>query len=794
MQNNSFLQTIATKERGIAFLVFCTLLVFYLITYTGVIQSSDGLAMFATAESIVRHGSIDSNQLIWMGNQQGNFAADGDLYSRKGLGMTLLAIPLIWIARLSNSAGLVHTALLLNPIITALTGALVYRAGQRLRWQRRTALVTALVFGLATLAWPYTQTFFSDPICAFGLFGGFYGLLAYAQTGNKRHLFLGGVAWGIAYLTRVANLVTLPLYLGALYVSVLHGTGLIRLRQRDRATMITLLVRRYWRPFVSFLVPVVLAGLLSLWWNWARYGSIFDSGYVETERFSANWLFGITGLLVGPARGLVWYSPALLLAIPGAVWFWRHARQTLFFTLILVIIYVLFYGKWYMWHGGYSWGPRFLVPTIPFLALLTGPALGKWLVQGTAGILGQAAVSLLLAVSVGVQWLGMLVPYHLVQDWLDAAVQPLYAPETFTRLEYSPLILQWQFLRPENISLAWYRSMQAGANVWLILLLLLLSLALAVLAVVRQTSPREAAARGYRQWVYGAGLFVVVVVLLTHYYAALTDPELRRAAARIQMNESHGEAVVLTIPKDTQAFANVYHGRLPTYGLAQQGDMDDFAQFWLERIRGTHDRVWLLPDDTLPEKSVWERTMRMEDFLLLDTRMAQPDGQRLALYTISPVEELEQVGLGTVFGDPALVDVGIDDANGWFRLRGYSLSPETRPGGELLLELYWESLQPVDENYQVFVHLLNANSEKVAQRDGQPVQWMRPTSTWQPGERITDRYGIALPPDLPGGEYTISVGLYDPVSGQRLPVSAGPTDYAIDLGPITVVADRERNF
>ena len=71
---------------------------------------------------------------------------------------------------------------------------------------------------------------------------------------------------------------------------------------------------------------MVIAGLISLWWNGARYGSIWDSGYVETERFSAVWGFGIAGLLAGPARGLIWYSPILLLAIPGARWFWRNAR------------------------------------------------------------------------------------------------------------------------------------------------------------------------------------------------------------------------------------------------------------------------------------------------------------------------------------------------------------------------------------------------------------------------------------------------------------------------------------
>ena len=174
--------------------------------------------------------------------------------------------------------------------------------------------------------------------------------------------------------------------------------------------------------------------------------------------------------------------------------------------------------------------------------------------------------------------------------------------------------------------------------------------------------------------------------------------------------------------------------------------------------------------------------------------MSAPGGQRLALYAVNLGRDLVQVGLGTVFGDPSLVDEGITDANGWFRLRGYSLLPETQPGGELLLELHWESLQAVNENYQVFVHLLNADNEKLAQRDGQPVQWMRPTSTWQPGERITDRYGMVLPDDLPVGSYTISVGLYDPVNGQRLPVSAGPSDYAIELGPVYVVTDGRPGF
>jgi len=61
------------RDRSIAIFVVGFLLAAYLFTYTGVIQSSDGLAMFATTESIVRRGEVDSNQLLWMGLQQGSF-------------------------------------------------------------------------------------------------------------------------------------------------------------------------------------------------------------------------------------------------------------------------------------------------------------------------------------------------------------------------------------------------------------------------------------------------------------------------------------------------------------------------------------------------------------------------------------------------------------------------------------------------------------------------------------------------------------------------------------------------
>src|SRR5689334_9896617 len=139
-------QEIDSRDRTLAFCIACLLFACYLFTYTALIDSSDGLAMFATTESMVRRGEIDSNQLLWMGNQQGNIGPDGDLYSRKGLGMALLAYPMMWVALVWPALGLAQMAMLLNPILTAWTGGLIFRSGRRQGWSRATSTALALIF------------------------------------------------------------------------------------------------------------------------------------------------------------------------------------------------------------------------------------------------------------------------------------------------------------------------------------------------------------------------------------------------------------------------------------------------------------------------------------------------------------------------------------------------------------------------------------------------------------------------------------------------------------------------
>lgn len=776
---------VSPKDRSTALFLFGFLLACYLLTFTGQIDSSDGLSMFATTESYVRHGSFDSNQLLWMGNQQGNIGAGGDLYSRKGLGMVVLAMPLVWLARVWGAIGLVHAALLLNPLLTAWTGALLFRTARRLGWTRPVSIATALLFGLATMAWPYTQGYFSDPICGWGLFAAAYGLLAYTQSGRKLYLFGAGVAWGIAYLTRSINLLTLPLYLLALFWVLEAAAGRTAPGWRDR---LAAAFWRNWRPVVSFFIPVVAAGLLSLWWNWLRFGNIFDTGYVETESFSGDWLAGLWGLTLGPSRGFLWYNPIVLLALPGVAIFWRQHRRIFVFSLLLTALYFLVYAKWYMWHGGYSWGPRFLVPIVPFVSLIAGGGWSLLAVQKRWGTVGVLLAGGLAALSVLVQWLGMAVPFSLVQDWLAAEVQPLFAPETFTQLRYSPLLLQWQFLTAENIQFAWWRASNWPEAInWLAIAMPLAGIVAGLVLLVqhlRSDRPDDHDDR-WRNWLYAGALAAITLAILTYVQAALSDPQTAAISARLAASERAGDAILQLRPEQSQSFANSYRGRLPVYGFFNTGELDAEQAAWLDRLRTTYRRLWVVPDGLAPEQSAWERTLRGSDFLLANDRVASEGNQRLALFALAPSQRMVEAGIGTVFGDPA-APAPVTESNGWFRLDGYAVTQQVQPGGAILLTLLWRSLAEVDENYQVFVHLLDEQGTKIAQADGQPVQWLRPTSTWEVGEQIVDRYGLLLPDLLPAGQYTIAVGLYHPATGQRLPVSAGPASFAIELGPITV--------
>jgi len=114
-------------------------------------------------------------------------------------------------------------------------------------------------------------------------------------------------------------------------------------------------------------------------------------------------------------------------------------------------------------------------------------------------------------------------------------------------------------------------------------------------------------------------------------------------------------------------------------------------------------------------------------------------------------------------------------------LLAYLYQPEDWKVGRLeeRLSLYWQASAPLDVDYTVFVHSLNAQGELVGQADGPPVANHYPTTAWRPGEIVQDSRLVPA-----GARYL--VGLYDPATGERLPAFAADgtrlPDDAILLG------------
>ena len=117
-------------------------------------------------------------------------------------------------------------------------------------------------------------------------------------------------------------------------------------------------------------------------------------------------------------------------------------------------------------------------------------------------------------------------------------------------------------------------------------------------------------------------------------------------------------------------------------------------------------------------------------------------------------------------------------------LLGYEVDPAPS-GNELPVTLYWRGEAPMAADYTVFVHLLDAAGNVLAQGNAPPRAGRYSTHWWDPGEVVADRHVIPLPADLPPGDFRARIGLYNPNTGERLPL-AGDSGDAVELGPFSL--------
>lgn len=772
--------------------LFLFLLAIYLLTYTPRINSSDGLAMFATAESLARRGALDIEQIRWLGLQQGAFGLDGLLYSRKGIGVPVGLLPLTWLGLATPWFGPVGASLLFNAIVTALTAVLLSAYLRALNFSRRTGILVALIFGLATLAWPYAKSLFSDPFSGLLLLATALALLKFKQrTGAEKQrssgakLFspaltyplLAGLLLGWNIATRYAEALFVPVF-GLLLLYYLFTIYNLQFTIYDSKLAIP--------PLLAFTTPLVIIGLGLLAFNLSRYGDPLNTGYLPNETFSAIWWEGVLGQLLSPGRGLLLYCPVLILSLWGIAPFFRRFPAEAIAALSVILIHLLLYGKWFMWHGGYAWGPRFMVPTLPFWALFLAPVVEQILHEssGRRSVVGsrlfRVALLLLVAFSLVPQLLAVAIDFAPFQNTLLDTGLPLFARQTFFDPQYAALLGAWRFISLDTLDLAW--AWQGQIN-WGLLAVLVLNVVIAGFwlgkSVIREArldpadgpghTPNSPAPNQSRNSFFSIlpllATLIAIIFLLAHVHALPPQP-LQQAVAQLNQLARPADAIITNTPEQTTDFAELYKGRAPMLGLNNGGFPlpSDVTQRVNNTLAG-HSQIWWLPNWLPPQESAIEQMLLTHNIRVFNENF---EGQRLALFVQPPPAQAATFNPSLTLGQQ-------------IKLLQATYPPQTQSRAALPVEFQWQAVAPIDHNYHVFIHLLNAEGRPVAQADGQPAQWTRPTSTWAGGETIIDRHALWIPGDAPAGAYTLRVGLYQPATGQRLLLPNGQDSVEFDL-------------
>ena len=126
------------------------------------------------------------------------------------------------------------------------------------------------------------------------------------------------------------------------------------------------------------------------------------------------------------------------------------------------------------------------------------------------------------------------------------------------------------------------------------------------------------------------------------------------------------------------------------------------------------------------------------------------------------------------------------------KLVGLAHERTSSPGQAVTITSTWRLEAASIPDWTLFVHLLSADGNLVAQADAQPHGGLYPTRVWHWGEVVVDALRVALPADLAAGDYRIVLGTYrsDTIERQlvRSADGAGLPDNVFPVGTLQVRA------
>jgi hypothetical protein len=317
---------------------------------------------------------------------------DGHYYSEKAPAIVAVALPAfaatVWVQRKMGLDPDAQPAWRVSEWIAtvssvgllAAVGGLAFFALLVERFNPLTAVIGTFGLYLGSLTWPYAVSLFAH--------AGTIGLLSIAlwaalTRSSPARDYVAGVAAGFAVAAEYPAVIpcaVLGLYLGY--------TG----------------APRMWR----FALGTVPAAILILANNYITTGSPLSVSYGANANFpeiSSGNAMGFNlpdagvayGLLIGEYRGLLFWSPVMLMALAGLIELFRDDRAVAIMIAATTVLVLMQVSAFYMAFGGNAFGPRYLSPALPFIGFAAAAGARRWAEAGL--VLMVLSVVMMLGVS-----------------------------------------------------------------------------------------------------------------------------------------------------------------------------------------------------------------------------------------------------------------------------------------------------------------------------------------------------------------------------------------------------------
>ena len=265
-----------------------------------------------------------------------------------------------WRNTLSNEE--TFTFLFYGPVITAISTAILFAICRTYNFSIKIAITVAFLYGFTTMAWAYSSTILNVILVSMTVLLSFYFYRKFVKNQNFFSLIFCGFSLGASVLVRYDSFIIVGIILVFLIGTILKNKSKLK-------------------NLTCLLIPLFFCAIIFMGINYIQFGTFLEYGFKSESGYGLGPTYpihvGIFGLLFSPGAGLFIFSPILFTIFVSFFDFYKKDKSSFLIFSAYLVSMLVFFGSLETWHGFVSWGPRYLLPVIPFLLIPLAASIEK---------------------------------------------------------------------------------------------------------------------------------------------------------------------------------------------------------------------------------------------------------------------------------------------------------------------------------------------------------------------------------------------------------------------------------